>query len=165
MKKLKWWHILLIIVAVIIIIAAVGNNSSSKQDSAVKSTSSSTVKSTSSAAKEKDAEKPKASVIKITSKDLIKAYDDNEVKADKKYKDKQLKITGEITDIGKDITDTPYITLGNGDEFAAISVQCCFSDDQQIKKVGNLKKGETVTVTGTCDGQSLNIVVNDCTLK
>lgn len=38
--------------------------------------------------------------IKITAIDLAKAYEENEVKADKDYKDKNVEVTGKIKGIG-----------------------------------------------------------------
>ena len=159
-RKLKWWHVVLIVLALIIIVAAVNGNSGSKSDDAAKSTSSSAQDGT----EKQEKKETKESTITISAEKLLKAYDDNEVKADNKYKDKQLKVSGEIDDIGKDITDDTYITVGYGDEYAASFVQCYFSDSDK-SKVADLKKGDKITLVGTCDGLSINVLLKDCVIK
>ncbi|HHX61965.1 MAG TPA: hypothetical protein GX707_14845 [Epulopiscium sp.] len=103
--------------------------------------------------------------IPVSAEELLKAYDENEVKADNLYKDKTLEVTGIVKSIGKDIFDEVYITLGNDDDFAIISVQCYFKDKDEIDKVAELKEGDEVTVIGICEGGTLNVTLKKCNLK
>ena len=97
--------------------------------------------------------------------DLIDAYTSNEVSADQQYEDQYLEITGTIASIGTDLTDTPYITFNKGGMFETNSIQCFFSDDDQVAKVANLSEGQTITIRGTCSGLSLfNVLIKDCTI-
>lgn len=104
-----------------------------------------------------------------TAKEISQDYHDNEVKADKKYKDKYSEITGKVTDISVTLGQV-YIVLDGVSEFdetiLAPDVQCFFSDDEkEIEKLEELKKGDEVTVIGDIDGMSMNVGVNNCKLK
>lgn len=107
---------------------------------------------------------PVEEVITLTSSDLMTAYKENEVKADNLYKNKKLEITGTVKSIGKDIFDSVYITLSE-EEYALESIQCYFKEQSEIDKVAELKEGDTVTVIGTCEGGTLNVLIKKCKLK
>lgn len=101
-------------------------------------------------------------VMKIDYKSLYKDYNDNPINADSKYKDKKLQLTGKIANIDRDIGKNPYITF-NVDEYGAQSIKMSFDDD---KTVAALKKGQNVTVIGTCSGTfaSTVVVINNCSI-
>jgi len=119
------------------------------------------VGSTDESSVEKDVSTQSASY-SISAQQLYADYKANEVAADKRYKGKILEVYGEIDNIGKDITDTIYITL-KGDKYFG-SVQCFFSKDHEYQ-VANLSKGQFVTVKGKCDGKMMNILLRGCILK
>lgn len=104
---------------------------------------------------------PKA-ILKVTANELYKAYDSNEVKADNKYKGKDLEIAGTISDIGKDILDDIYITIETDD--IIFSIQCYFTDEYE-SKVADLEKGQKITIQGVCDGKLGNVLIKDCIIK
>jgi len=97
--------------------------------------------------------------ISVSASELTSAYNANEVSADDKYKDKVLSVSGTVDSIGKDITDTPYVTLQASGDF--LGVQCMF-DDQYKGELAKLQKGQHVTLRGTCKGKSLNVLLADC---
>ncbi|MBI2623593.1 MAG: hypothetical protein HYW65_03395 [Candidatus Liptonbacteria bacterium] len=104
---------------------------------------------------------PEVSVIKVSAVTLSEEYDANKVAADQKYKGKILEITGVIDSIGKDILDTPYVTL-KGRELSLFGVQCMFSKSQE-NKLAELVKGRTLTVRGKVSGELIgNVIVRDC---
>lgn len=105
---------------------------------------------------------PQDNIIKMNYKTLYKEYSDNPIKADSKYKDKEIQLTGKIADIDRDIGKNPYITF-NVDEYGAQNIKMSFDDD---KPVANLKKGQKVTVVGTCSGTLVStiVVLNDCSI-
>lgn len=103
--------------------------------------------------------------IQVSAKDLLSAYEENELNADNQYKDKLLEITGIVDDIGTDILDDVYVTLGDGEEFSFATVQCYFKDKEEIDKVASLKSGDEITIIGTCDGQFFNVSLKDCKIK
>jgi hypothetical protein len=100
--------------------------------------------------------------IEVDYKTLYKDYDDNPINADKKYRDKKLILTGSIAKIDRDIGQHPYITF-NVDEYGLKSIKMSFNDDDTVAA---LKKGQEVTVVGTCSGTfaSTIIVLNDCSI-
>jgi RecJ-like exonuclease len=95
---------------------------------------------------------------------LAKAYEDNEVKADKTYKDKTVLVTGKVTEIGVTLGQT-YVVLSSGDEFSLTGIQCFFEEASEIDKLSNLKDGDTVKIQGVVNGKSIYVGVNDCILK
>lgn len=97
----------------------------------------------------------------ISARQLHQAYEANEVAADTKYKGKILQISGTVEDIGKDITDTIYVTLSVGGEYT--SVQCYFADSH-TNDAANLSKGDRVTLKGKCDGLMMNVHIRGCSL-
>lgn len=101
-------------------------------------------------------------VISVTATKLHADYDANAVAADERYKDKVLEVTGKVTGIGKDIMDTPYVTLDSGNQF--MSVQCMFADEHKSELSG-LSKGQTVTIVGKCDGQLMGVLLRGCRLQ
>lgn len=107
---------------------------------------------------------PKETVIEVSPEDLHTAYQENEVAADAQYEDKLVKITGTIGNIGKDILDDVYITIETGEYLQ--SVQCYFSDSEQINTVATLKAGDTVTLIGRCSGLSItNVIIKGCEIQ
>ena len=94
-----------------------------------------------------------------TPEDLYASYRENEVAADEKFKNKKVAITGTISDIGKDITNRPYISFKV--EFLE-SVTCYFSKEN-ISAIAKLSKGDEVIIVGECEGLILkNVVLSDC---
>lgn len=89
---------------------------------------------------------------------LFKAYKANEVAADLKYKGQRISVFGTIESIGKDILDTPYVSLETG-EFG--SVQCMFPKSSE-SVLASLSKGKQITIKGTCAGKLMNVILRDC---
>jgi len=54
---------------------------------------------------------PQEQAIVVTATKLLQDYEANEVAADAQYKKKIVEVSGTISTIGKDILDTPYISL------------------------------------------------------
>lgn len=159
----KWWFILIV---VIVIIGVLGSNGSKKSDT-TKETAAATdnkQETKTDAPKEEPKKEVKEEVLKVSAVDLAKAYEDNEVKADKSYKDKTAEISGKVDDIGV-VAGQTYVVLSAEKDFAITNVQCFFEEQAEIDKVSNLKKGDTVTIQGKIDGKSMNVGVNNCIIK
>lgn len=103
-----------------------------------------------------------ATAVQTTGIQIYKDYQENEIAADAKYKDKMVIITGKIDNIGKDITDEPYITLENGEKYAISHAQCYFKDKGQIEKASQLQKGQSVKIIGKGSGAFGNYFIKDC---
>lgn len=117
---------------------------------------------TNSATQQASSESLTAEAVNIDYKTLYKDYEDNAISADKKYRGKKLVLTGAIANIDRDIGQNPYITF-NLDEYGAQSIKMSFDDDDTVAA---LKKGQKVTVVGTCGGTfaSTIVVLNDCAI-
>lgn len=97
----------------------------------------------------------------VTATTLYDEYRANEVAADEKYRDTVVCVTGIVDGIGKDILDTPYITLQADDHIWG--VQCMFGEDQQAQ-LARLTRGQMVTVRGKCEGFLVNVLLRGCRL-
>src|SRR5688500_15904939 len=99
----------------------------------------------------------KIAKISISAQALYSAYDANEVAADEMYRDRNLRVTGTVESIGKDILDLPYVVLKSGAKYSIGGVQCFF--DYNSPGLSSLSKGQTVTLTGLCKGKSIGSVL------
>lgn len=151
-------HKILTAILVIVILGAIGSLGGKKDSTSTNTTAAKTE------TKQEVKEEVKEEVLKVSAVDLAKAYEDNEVSADKSYKDKTAEIVGKVNDIGV-IAGQTYIVLSAEKDFAITNVQCFFKEQAEIDKVSNLKKGDTVTVQGKIDGKSMNVGVNNCIIK
>lgn len=113
--------------------------------------------------KEVKKEEKKIEYIKVSAKDLINNYEDNELKADSMYKDKHLEITGTVDSIDK-ILGSISVTLGTGKDFEVTQISCYF-DDKYEADVAELKKDSEVIITGLCEGKGWNVDIKDCEIK
>lgn len=151
-------HKVISFILAIIIIGGIGSAMGGDKNATTDSSKSASTTNT------KKTEEKKVEVITVSAPNLAKAYEENEVNADKTYKGKTVLTTGKIEDIGV-IAGQTFITLSQEKDFAITSVQCFFKDKAEIDKVASLKKGATVTVQGVVDGKSMNVGVNNCILK
>lgn len=91
---------------------------------------------------------------------LYQAYESNEVRSDQRYKNKLMAVRGRIDKVGKDLLDTPYVSLA-GPQTSIFGVQCMFSRDDE-SALGNLSPGHRITIAGTCSGKMGNVILTKC---
>ncbi len=103
-------------------------------------------------------------VTKVNINSILKAYESNEVGADNQYKGRYIEVTGLIGDIKKDILDNLYVTIGTGKQFEIPQIQAFF-DDSMNSQLGQLRKGNNITITGKVDGLMMNVLMKDCMIK
>lgn len=152
--KKKWFLILM----VILVIGALADDSTPETKMV---SSNSEVKDTVPEPKEEEIEE---AVLEVSSTKLIADYKANEISADATYKDKQVKVTGVVGSIAKDIMDNPYVTLTDEIEYSFESVQCFFNKANEAE-LANVVKDTRITVQGRITGKSLtNVIMKDCTL-
>lgn len=106
----------------------------------------------------------KEEAIVVSAADLSKAYEENEVSADKIYKDNMVSVTGTIIDIGV-ILERTYIVLDSEVDLSLTDVQCFFYDKNEIDKIADLDKGDVVTIEGKVDGKVINVSIEKCIIK
>ena len=101
------------------------------------------------------------SAIAMDARDLMSAYEDDEIKADARYKNRRLLVTGPIAEIGKNLPASPFVAIQAGNP--VFTIQCFFEGNGEI--VGaQLEKGMVVSIVGTCDGQMGNVFLKNCVL-
>ena len=154
-------HKILTVILALFVLGIIGNMRENKDDSTASKETESKKEATTTVSKTVE---PVEEVTEITSNDLIKAYEDNEVKADKEYKDDEVLITGEIAEIGVSFGQT-YILLSSDDDYEFIMLQCFFKKQEEIDKIAELSKGDIVSVQGLVAGKIIHISINDCVFK
>jgi hypothetical protein len=105
-----------------------------------------------------------APAMSVEPKTILADYKDNEVRADGLYKGKQVRITGTVGEVKKDIMGSMYVTVGTGKAFELPIVQCMLEDDQ-VAKASALKKGGKVTIEGEVTGLMMNVLVRPCSIQ
>lgn len=98
--------------------------------------------------------------IKVTAKDLYNDYNINQVNADNNYKGKVVILTGEVSNITSTGDEICIGLLGN-----SITQFSCYFDNNQSNSIGELRKGQTITIEGRLRGKSWNICIDDCVLR
>ena len=164
-------HKVLTVIGGLVIIAALGsitggnsNNkiSDSKQTSVSVENSDSKQTSVSNENSNKKQMEPELS---ISATELINAYNENEVKADKMYKGKIVEVNGIVDGIDSDMDDKAVVRLCDGDEFSIYTVSC-YIDDENQNKACELKKGENVKIVGKAYGEIIGQpIIKDCKIK
>lgn len=104
-----------------------------------------------------------AAPVAVKASELTKAYDENELAADGKYKGKVLEVSGKITNIAETLGNLTVSLAGHN---IAKTVMCGF-DESEKPSIAKLKNGQSVTLTGTGDGSTggLYVGLNDCKIK
>ena len=103
--------------------------------------------------------------LSISATELINAYKENEVKADKMYKGKIVEVNGIVDAIDSDIDNKAVVRLSEGDKFSIQNVSCYIDNDNQDKAC-ELKKGQNVTIVGVADGEIVGRPsIIDCKIK
>jgi len=99
--------------------------------------------------------------VSVSASTLYSEYESNEVAADNKYKDKVIEVSGQVEDIGKDITDSMYLKLGSGEKRSIGGVQAFFSD-KYSDQLAKIQKGANVTLKCKCNGKMGNVLLKNC---
>jgi hypothetical protein len=111
---------------------------------------------------ETETEAPAGPPVEISSKELAKAYEDNEVAAQGQYGGKVLKVSGRVVSIELDMMDEPVVALPGANEFS--NVQASFGDDAKAI-TSSLKKGQEITVTCNKVGEVMGSpILTECSM-
>ena len=103
--------------------------------------------------------------LNISATELINAYKENEVKADKMYKGKIVEVNGIVDGIDSGIDDKAIVRLNDGDEFSFDDVICYIDNDNQ-NKACELEKGQNVIIIGEASGEIAGTpCIKDCKIK
>jgi hypothetical protein len=161
-KKKNWFarhKILTAIIAIVVIIGFAGSGGSSPSSE----TSDNSNTEAKSDNKENVAEEKMMTYEEVNTQVMIDAFDDNQLAAEKTYKDKPVQITAKIKNISEDIMGTPFLSLepSNADDYYfGTTIQCLFENEDDLLSVSN---GQLVTVQGIVKEQSLGIIgIREC---
>lgn len=94
---------------------------------------------------------------------LTSAFDSNEALSDSLYLYKVLTVRGRITKILKRDSGNYVITLG--EEVPGRSVIDCDLHAMYNQRLLSLKKGDSVTIRGTCAGCLQNVILIQCIIE
>lgn len=86
------------------------------------------------------AEARRNSAVKVTAKELFRAYEANEMAAQQAYGDKLLEVTGVVNGVDLDISDEPVVQLRTDNQFMSASV---YLTDATQSFASTLSKGQT----------------------
>ena len=104
-------------------------------------------------------------LIEISASKLMKAYEDNEIYANNKYKGKKIKLTGCVYDISQSdgwFSESYYVYINNGEKYSYDYISCLLSDTS-LEKAVELKAGDKIVVEGVCNGISItSISMSNC---
>jgi hypothetical protein len=94
--------------------------------------------------------------ISVSAYELGRAYQENEIAADQQYKGRMLSVHGDVRSIGKGAFGGLYVTIDSGS--GARDIMCRFGKGGE-SKLATLRRGDTITVVGRCEGESMLSVV------
>lgn len=151
-KIVKW---ILIIVVVLIVFGFIGAMFS--DDSTTSNTTSMDTAETSEIAEAAETAVP------VTSQQLFDAYDNNEMAADKQYKDKLLLIEGTVASIDSGFTDNAQVQLATSNDFMSVTAT---GDEAFDNAAASLSKGQTISVLCRGEGEVIGSpMVGDCVIQ
>lgn len=135
------WIVIAIVVFFIIGAAGGGSDDDSKKENNVNQSTNNTT--TNNSEKETEVE---ITYTQCTVDEMVKVLEENALKAEKEYQDKYVELTGKLSVID---SDGSYISLSCiNDEWSFTTVQCYIKNDEQLNKVMEMSKGDTVTLKG-----------------
>lgn len=154
----RWW---VIVIAVIIVISVIGSMGEDSNPSTSESSDTS-AEAPATATKESENKTPE---VTVTSAALAKAYKDNEVAADQKYKGKLIEISGTVTGVDNGTFDNEIIVKLTDGEYD-FSGPMCYMKPSEHDKVVSYTKGQQVTLIGTGNSATIGSpMLKDCVVK
>lgn len=148
-KKKKWWLIPVIVVLAIAFIGSIGGSDDTDENASSSGdiTNSNTQAGTNT--EEPVIEEEPEVVIEYTPctvGEMVNELNDNALRAETKYDDQYMEITGRLDVID---SDGKYISIYPiDDEWAFMGVQCFIENDEQLDKVLEMNVGDIVVVRG-----------------
>lgn len=97
----------------------------------------------------------------LTATQLYNEFNDNELAAYAKYKDKVISVSGRYAASGVSLGN-PWILLDAGSKFFTIQ---CFLKSNSVQAAASLKKGSNVRVKGIVSGKTGNVFLDSCIVE
>ena len=99
--------------------------------------------------------------IRITAANLYSDFQRNETTANKKYLNKVIEVTGNVSEV-QNVNGSQIILLSSAGDMGGVS--CQLTNDKNNTSI-TIKKSLTVTVKGKCSGYLIDVNLVDCVLK
>lgn len=104
--------------------------------------------------------KKSSAAYKLSARNLIWEYQEDETVTNKKYTENIIQVKGEISEIAK-VKGYHVITLNGGDLESKIICQMLSGENI---KIAELEKGQQINVKGICSGYLLDVMMIKCIL-
>ena len=161
----RWWFIAIVVV---IVLAGLGKAMSGDKNGDKSATSTTATQSATTAEKTSEAPAVKSTQaaeppLEVDAGTLLKAYDDNELKADKEYKDKVLRVSGKVAQVSE-VFGIKTLEVQTDDPLQFHRVACPLKGDQ-VDKAIELSKDSPVVVQGKNTGFDISVRLSDCTIQ
>ncbi|HZP81254.1 MAG TPA: hypothetical protein VFB21_06430 [Chthonomonadaceae bacterium] len=98
----------------------------------------------------------------LSAQALWQAYAENGKAADRKFKGRVLRVTGQVANTGQTFAGNPFIMLRAND--LGSGVQCFFTPEHKTQ-IDRLKQGQEVTIRGQCAGMPVAVELHGCLLQ
>ena len=100
----------------------------------------------------------------MTVRELVTAWENNSIAADRKYKGRTINIDGVLESIDT-MFGTTSVSLGTGELFSLWTVVCTMKDGQRDELAKPKHKGDRIIVRGRITGEIfLSVGAEDCVL-
>jgi hypothetical protein len=101
--------------------------------------------------------------VRVPADEMLAHYRENEIVADDRYKGQVCEVTGVVESVGKStFPENCYVVLQSGGMLQGVHCSFDLSHENTLTK---LRKGQQVTVWGTCTGKTLGSPsLKNCTL-
>ena len=94
----------------------------------------------------------------LTADKIQSDFSTNENEANKKYLEKIIEVSGEISEIIIE-KEKGIITLKTNDDFGSV---LCHLSDESTQKINTLSKGKTIALKGICTGYLMDVILVKC---
>lgn len=95
----------------------------------------------------------------LSASNLANEYETNPTGSDRKFIDRVILVKGVISEITTDQNNSTVFILRDNNSSTGI---LCTLNGQNVKKIKRYKKGDRITIKGTCSGMLLDVVLNKC---
>lgn len=93
----------------------------------------------------------------LSSEALLKEFEENESDASKKYINKVVEVTGEISSIISGENNSLNVSLKTGSNIS--SVICTFASKDDLE---GYQPGQEISIRGECSGYLMDVLINRC---
>jgi hypothetical protein len=102
----------------------------------------------------------------VTAGQLGRDYLDDPAAADEKYRGQTLQVRGVVDEVGQHGAGIWYVVFRVEEGATAIRIECSFdgADEDDVAELAGLRKGQSVTIRGRCEGAKGPVRLRDCAL-